>query len=102
MFSLVALEILSLITAEQSHRQTIAAHPALMDSVEKLRIGSLSQKKLADEVHERLHEAYLLDQVRFFVVLHDSLTSRRWISRITIIITRRSVKRRHRTLAKPK
>lgn len=57
-----ALEVLTLITAEPSNRQTIAAHPNLMDSVEKLRMGSLSQKKLADEVHERLLDAYLMGQ----------------------------------------
>lgn len=60
---LLALEVLTLITAEPSNRQAIAAHPNLMDSVEKLRMGSLSQKKLADEVHERLLDAYLMGQV---------------------------------------
>jgi hypothetical protein len=34
-----------------------------MDQIEKLRIGSLSQKKLADEVYERLLDAFLLGQV---------------------------------------
>jgi hypothetical protein len=60
---LLALEVLTLVTAEPANRQTIASHPNLMDSVEKLRMGSLSQKKLADEVHDRLLDAYLIGQV---------------------------------------
>jgi len=57
-----ALEILTLLTIEPRNRQPIAAYPSLMDQIEKLRIGSLSQKKLADEVYERLLDAFLLGQ----------------------------------------
>jgi hypothetical protein len=58
----LALDIIQLLTVEQKNRHAIAQTPNLMDQIEKLRIGSLSQKKLADEVYERLLDAFLLGQ----------------------------------------
>jgi len=57
---LLVLEILSMLTAFPSNRPVISSQPGLMDQIEKLRVGSLSQKKLADLVHERLLECFLM------------------------------------------
>lgn len=57
-----ALEILKLLTVEPSNRQTIASFPNLMDQIEKLRTGSLTQKQLADAIYERLLDAFLIGQ----------------------------------------
>jgi len=42
---LIALEILSLMTFDSKNRPIVSGQPTLMDAIEKLRIGSLSQKK---------------------------------------------------------
>jgi len=58
----LALDIFQLLTVEPKNRSTIAQTPNLMDQIEKLRIGSLSQKKIADDVYERLLDAFLTEQ----------------------------------------
>jgi len=58
----LALEIISLVTVDIDNRPIVSAQPNLMDAIEKLIIGSLSQKKIADEVYARLLDAFLGDQ----------------------------------------
>jgi len=58
----LALELLTQLTVDPINRRTVASYPNLMDQIEKLRMGSLSQKKLADEVYERLLDAFLMGQ----------------------------------------
>jgi len=69
---ILALEIILLLTSYQSNKSRLAAIPGFLDNIDKLRCGSLSQKKLADEVYERLLDTYLLEQANNFGGLTDS------------------------------